>query len=417
MAEMRELPFQTEQEIYSVSQLNETARDLLELNLSNIWLEGEISNYKLYPSGHHYFTLKDDKSEIRAVLFAGAAIGLQFGPADGQQVLVQGSITVYPVRGQYQIIVESMKPAGEGKLQLAFEKLKAQLREEGLFDPDHKKPLPPLPSRIAVITSAQGAAIRDIISVIKRRHPMLDLLVFPVAVQGDGAANEIANAIRQCNAFSESNDTIDVIIAGRGGGSLEDLWAFNEEVVARAIFDSVIPIVSAVGHEIDFTIADFVADLRAPTPSAAAELIAPDQNELLVRVLESIRFMLDLNVSRLKNVETQLKVLTSSYAFQRPVQRIRDLKQRTDHTTDSLTRSFTSKRNSIRDRFSHVLAQLESLNPLAVMKRGFAVASGQDGESIKSIQNVNVNDQIDLQLEDGKLLCEVLEKLDSTSES
>ena len=412
MAEMRELPFQTEQDIYTVSQLNETARDILELNFSDIWLEGEISNYKLYPSGHHYFTLKDDKSEIRAVLFAGAALGLNFAPGDGQQVLVQGSLTVYHTRGQYQIIIESMKPAGQGKLQLAFEKLKAKLRDEGLFDPAHKQPLPDYPDRIAIVTSAQGAAVRDIISIISRRYPSMDVLLFPVAVQGAGSENEIANAIRQCNTFSTQNLPIDIIIAGRGGGSLEDLWAFNEEVVARAIFDSEIPVVSAVGHEIDFTIADFVADLRAPTPSAAAEIITPDSKEILGFALESVRSMLGLNLERMNNVDVKLRLITTSYAFRRPVQHLQDMNQRLDHIGDALIRSFTAKQTSTRERITSTLAQLDSINPLAVMKRGFSVASDQSGMSIRSIQNVTLNDKINLKLEDGSLLCEVLEKLE-----
>jgi len=398
------------QKVYSVSELNRLARDLLEVNLGHIWLEGEISNYKLYPSGHHYFTLKDEKAEIRAVLFAGAAFGLTFKPESGMQVIAQGKITVYPERGQFQIIVESLKPAGAGKLQLEFEKLKQKLLEEGLFDASRKKPIPQFPESVAIITSSSGAAIRDIISIIERRYPLTSLYVFPVKVQGEGAAQEIAHAIEAANRLRASEGIIDVIITGRGGGSIEDLWAFNEEIVASASANSEVPVISAVGHEVDFTIADFVADLRAPTPSAAAELLVPDLRELHAHCIESVRRMRSHQTERVESLKSRMSLQVSSYAFRRPIQRVQNAQQKLDHLSESLTWGFRRNYSKIRERFSLLLSKLDGANPAAIMKRGYAVAEGPDGTVLRSIEQVEISDKISVKLESGRLKCEILDK-------
>src|SRR5437660_2531435 len=272
--------------VFTVAELTHTIRSLLEARVGNVWVQGEVSNYKKLPSGHQYFTLKDSRAAIACVIFRSAMISLRQPLADGAQVQVYGNLTVFEARGQYQLSVEVVRPRGLGVLQAKFEALKRKLEAEGLFDPAHKKTLPKFPNRIGIVTSASGAAIRDILNVLRRRAPALQILINPVRVQGTGAATEIAVAIRELAAPNDSWRPLDLIVITRGGGSIEDLWEFNEEIVARAIFHSEIPIVSAVGHEIDFTIADFVADLRAPTPSAAAELIVPDSADLLRRVNE-----------------------------------------------------------------------------------------------------------------------------------
>lgn len=413
MAEAIPLAFEREQEIYTVSKLNALVRDLLEINFTDIWIEGEISNYKKYPSGHHYFTLKDSSSEISAVMFAGAALHLSFEPEDGMQVLIQGTVTVYLDRGRYQIIARQMKPAGLGKLQLAFEQLKEKLRAEGLFDAEHKKPLPQAPERIGIITSSTGAAIRDMLSIFERRFPLVEVLIFPVKVQGEGAAEEISSAVELANRVSEESDKIDILITGRGGGSLEDLWAFNEEIVARAIFNSAIPVVSAVGHEVDFTIADFVADLRAPTPSAAAELVVPDVREIRISLADSLRRLGERTHNKLESLRITLERYISSYAFRRPVQRVLDQKQKLDYLSESLLRAFRSRHQSLIERFGSLLGRLDAVNPAAVMQRGYSVIEDKSGNLIRSIDQVELNQQIDVRLHKGRLHCEVLDKFES----
>src|SRR5678815_2829750 len=269
----------------TVTQANTIARDVLEDTFPDVWIQAEISNFKAHGSGHHYFSLKDARSQLNAVMFRGVNVHLRFKPADGLAVLARGRLTIYDTRGSYQMNVQWMEPLGAGSLQIAFEQLKAKLKAEGLFDPERKRPLPSLPRRIAVVTSPTGAALKDILRVLERRYAGLDVIIAPCRVQGDGSAREIADAIGIVNEISAgSGPRVDVMIVGRGGGSLEDLWAFNEEVVARAIAASRVPVISAVGHEVDFTIADFVADLRAPTPSAAAEMVIKSREELLARV-------------------------------------------------------------------------------------------------------------------------------------
>ena len=273
-----------ERQIYTVSQLNDEIKNLLETQFSDIWVEGEISNFRIPGSGHFYFTLKDSSSQLRGVCFKSQNRLLKFRPEDGLAVLSRGRLTVYEPRGEYQLVVDYMEPRGLGSLQLAFEQLKAKLQKEGLFDPTHKKPLPLLPQKIAVVTSPTGAVIRDILRVLRRRNRGLHVLIYPVRVQGEGAGQEIASGVRYLDTLPD----VDVIITARGGGSIEDLWAFNDEIVVRAIFNSRIPVISAVGHETDFTIADFVADMRAPTPSAAAEIVSAVRSDLQERTANSV---------------------------------------------------------------------------------------------------------------------------------
>ncbi len=407
----KELPFQLSAEIFTVTQFNTLVRDLLEINFTDISIEGEISNYRKYPSGHHYFTLKDESSEIGCVMFAGQALRLDFAPEDGMHVIAFGTASVYVERGRYQIMVKRMTPAGLGKLQLAFEKLKEKLRAEGLFDEERKRPIPAFPERIGVITSAEGAALRDILSILSRRYPVVEVLVFPAKVQGEGAAAEIAAAIELAHRYHATREPIDTLIIGRGGGSLEDLWAFNEEPVARAIFASNIPVISAVGHEIDFTIADFVADLRAPTPSAAAELATPSRDELLAAVEQRVDNLRSTQEGRLEQLQMQLSLLISSYAFRRPVQRLRESQQKMDHLSDLMLRAFRARQLSVRERFERLLTRLEGVNPLAVMRRGYSVVRDERGQVIKSVEQVELHERVNIKLHEGALLCEILERL------
>lgn len=412
MGEMRELPFRGEGEpnFYTVSQLNTLVRELLEVNFPEIWVEGEISNFRKYPSGHLYFTLKDESSEISAVMFNQLSLYLDFQPEDGMNVLALGTVTVYGPRGKYQLEVRRMKPAGLGKLQLAFEKLKERLKAEGLFEEIRKRPIPALPERIGIVTSAEGAAIRDIVSIISRRYPLVEMLIFPVKVQGEGAEQEIAHGIELANLYHVQNGKIDVLIVGRGGGSLEDLWAFNEEVVARAIFHSKIPVISAVGHEIDVTISDFVADLRAPTPSAAAELVVPHRDEIAGRLRELLKQLTDGQHARLENLQMRLQMLMSSYAFRRPLRRLSEYRQTLDHVTGLLLRVYRMRERALRERLGALLGRLAAVSPVAVLRRGYSVVESKAGRVVKSVDEVKLHEHLSVRLHKGKLTCEVLGK-------
>jgi len=412
MAEMRELPFRGEGEpnLYTVSRLNALVRELLEVNFPEIWVEGEISNFRKYPSGHLYFTLKDTSSEINAVMFNQLSLYLDFQPEDGMNVLALGMVTVYGPRGKYQLEVRRMKPAGVGKLQLAFEKLKERLRAEGLFDEQRKRPIPTFPQRIGILTSTEGAAIRDIISIISRRYPLVELLVFPVKVQGEGAAEDIVHGIELANLYHLQEKQIDALIVGRGGGSLEDLWAFNEEIVARAIFHSQIPVISAVGHEIDYTIADFVADLRAPTPSVAAELVVPHREEIATRLREMLTQLTHHQRSRLEDLRIQLQMLTASYAIRRPARRLREFRQTLDHLTGLLLRAYRGRERAIQERMGALVGRLEAINPAAVLRRGYAFIENEAGRVIKSTEQVQLRERLKITLSQGRLVCEVLDK-------
>src|SRR5438477_797093 len=324
--------------VFTVAELTRTIRSLLKARVGNVWVQGEVSNYKKHPSGHQYFTLKDSRAAISCVIFRSAMISLRQPLADGAQVQVYGNLTVFEARGQYQLSVEVVQPRGLGLLQAKFEALKRKLEGEGLFDPARKKSLPKFPRRIGIITSPSGAAIRDILNVLSRRAPNVHVLINPVRVQGIGAAAEIAVAIKEFGRPNESWEPIDLIVIARGGGSIEDLWEFNEEIVARAIFHSPIPIVSAVGHEIDFTIADFVADLRAPTPSAAAELIVPDAAELSRKVIDLRNCLQKCLRNFLQQSLTRLRFLSERTIARELMQKMRDAQQQLDLTAETVRR-------------------------------------------------------------------------------
>ncbi|HIJ73970.1 MAG TPA: exodeoxyribonuclease VII large subunit, partial [Candidatus Hydrogenedentes bacterium] len=312
-------------EIWTVSQLTRRVKNLLEAEISYVWVSGEISNWRVSPAGHAYFNLRDEDSQVDVVMFRGKLMQLRFGPENGLEVIIHGLVTVYEKRGNYQIVCDEMEPKGLGALQLAFEKLKRKLDEEGLFDEAHKKPLPVLPRRIGVVTSPTGAAIRDILNVLERRFANVHVILFPARVQGDEAAEEIVEGIRALDEFG-----VDVMIVGRGGGSLEDLWPFNEEIVVRAVYQVETPIISAVGHEIDFALTDFAADLRAPTPSAAAELVVQER-EALVKNVQGVRQRMTQAIAyRLEQTRNRLALARSCYLFQRPEEVVRQRRQQLD---------------------------------------------------------------------------------------
>ncbi|MEM7145259.1 MAG: exodeoxyribonuclease VII large subunit [Verrucomicrobiota bacterium] len=436
-----------DQKIYSVSQITRKIRTLLEFQVGDVWIEGEISNLRKQASGHQYFTLKDPDAQIAAVLFRGNARNLDFDPEDGTQVQAFGELSVYEARGQYQLIVRHLQPKGAGALQAKFEALKSKLQSEGLFDSELKKPIPPFPNVLALVTSPTGAALRDMLNILSRRAPWVHILICPVRVQGDGAAAEIAHAIDFLNqASGKSIPLIDTIITGRGGGSIEDLWCFNDESVARSIYASKIPIVSAVGHEIDFTIADFTADLRAPTPSAAAELTAPDQSNLrhrllnlntrmtqsLSAVLEGHAKVLDLlsrgalakePLRKLQEYRQQIDFIAANLAAA-PLTRLDEDKRRLDyarhtlqaHRPDSAIARYrerieaiarrinSSAQHFVADRRQHVQATadlLRSLGPTTTFSRGFSMTLDQNGNAITSAKSVTPGDRIRTRLGDG----------------
>ena len=359
-----------QKKIYTVTEITREIRSILEENFPGVWVEGEVSNYLHHSSGHRYFSLKDENAQIRCTLWRFRGDGLQFELTDGMKVMAWGSITVYERNGQYQLDVIELIPAGVGKLEIAFQKLKEKLFQEGLFDEEHKKPIPQFPETIGVVTSPTGAAVRDIIKIIQSRFPSVKIIVNPVRVQGEEAADEIAQAIWEFNKYKK----IDVMIVGRGGGSLEDLWAFNEEVVARAIYDSDIPVISAVGHQIDFTISDFVADLRAPTPSAAAQMVVQERDELLEQIEANLRNLSFCLSSLLAHSKQRLKVTKESYGFRRPFDIITQRSQKVDELgrqlVDKTKNYFEIKTNAI----SLLKEKLRSLSPSSVLKRGYSVA-------------------------------------------
>ncbi|MDR0293563.1 MAG: exodeoxyribonuclease VII large subunit [Oscillospiraceae bacterium] len=358
-----------------VSELTEYIRRLFENDgaLEHVLVRGEVSNYKRYPSGHHYFTLKDDKSVLRAVMFRGDAESLSFRPADGMSVLAAGRVSVYPRDGQYQLYCKKMMPDGAGTLTMAYEELKKRLEAEGLFDPRHKKPLPPFPRRVALVTSPAGAAVRDMIRILGRRWPLCEVVVAPVRVQGEEAPAEIVSALRYCN----KHNIADVIIAGRGGGSLEDLWAFNDERVARALFASAIPVVSAVGHEPDFTIADYVADVRAATPSHAAEIVAPGIDEWFARLAEARRKL-------------------------SPARFFADRRQQLDRLSERLAGAWERGSSPRAKTLAALAARLDALSPLKVLARGYSVVRNADGAMVKSVKELAVGDAVDVRLREGR---------------
>jgi exodeoxyribonuclease VII large subunit len=416
--------------------------------LREVWLKGEISNFKRHSRGHLYLTLKDNNARIRAVMFAGNARSLTFEPEDGMKVLVHGSISLYEPYGEYQIYIRQMEQDGLGRLYLAYEALKKKLETRGMFDTDRKKPIPAAAREIAIITSPTGAAIRDLFTTIKRRSPSTRLSVFPVLVQGAGAAPSIASAIEQANRI----DAFDLLIVGRGGGSIEDLWAFNEEVVANAIFQSHIPVISAVGHETDFTIADFVADKRAPTPTAAGEFAVPDVRDLSRQLNSDIARLIQAMKNGFRRSRDRLKRARDAYAFRYPGQLILQKEQEYDRLADRLTKSMSNQLNmrqeqlnmddrllgknrpdamisragaSLKDwtgrlarsaqndfqsrsaRFRQLVLQLNALSPLKIMARGYNLAYNQKHQLVKSVKQLVPGDPLMIQMHDGKIDCQI----------
>ena len=436
----------SERQIFSVSQLNRSVRNLLETQLPMLWVEGEISNFARPGSGHWYLTLKDDKAQVRCAMFRNANQRVGFQPANGTQVLVRCRAGLYEGRGEYQLVIEHMEEAGFGALQRQFEQLKQKLTAEGLFDNQHKQPLPNSVSHVGVITSATGAAVKDILSVLQRRFPSIRISIFPTLVQGEQAAKQIVQAIADANQHSQC----DALIVGRGGGSLEDLWPFNEEVVARAIFASTIPVVSAVGHEVDFTIADFVADLRAPTPSAAAELLSPDREDMLNQ-FEGFEILLNEALSlKIRQLEQRTDYLQKR--LRHPGHRLQEQTQHLDHLEIRLRRAITGKvqaqlayMNTVRDKLlaqnqrpaiaqhqkavahstkqmmravaqqlsnkqtetSQAMQMLDTVSPLKTLGRGYAIIRDNSDKILSSVDQVSAGDTVKGQLTDGELILAV----------
>ena len=437
-----------DRDVFTVTRLNQTARKLLEQGLARVWLEGELSNIARPSSGHLYFTLKDSKAQIRGAMFRSRNQLLRFKPEEGMQVLVRAKVSLYEPRGDYQLIAESMQEAGDGVLQQAFDALKLKLEKEGLFAADGKRPLPALPTRIGVITSPSGAAIRDVLSVLKRRFPAIPVLIYPVPVQGKDAGKEIATMITTASKRREC----DVLILTRGGGSMEDLWAFNEEIVARALHECDLPIVSAIGHEVDFTIADFVADQRAPTPSAAAELISPDQSEwqsqfsaLQVRSTRHIQQQLADARQRLTWLNQRLQFRHPGQYLRQQAQRLDELEQRTrlairshfnnlqsslnvavailkqaapghqisrtellrQALSQRLRSSITALLQTRQQQLAVACRSLDTISPLATLERGYAIVTQQDNHVVHKASSVKPGEQVTAKLAEGQLLCTV----------
>ena len=437
-----------EKTILTVSRLTALLRGVLEENFEQVWVQGEVSNLSFPSSGHLYFTLKDTVAQLRCVMFKGAAKNLKFRPGDGMALIARGRISVYDQRGEYQLICEYLEPAGVGALQLAFMQLKERLAKEGLFDESHKRPLPTFPRRVGVVTSATGAAIHDILNVLKRRFASVEILLYPVRVQGEGSALEIARAIDDMNRLGLA----DVLIVGRGGGSLEDLWAFNEEVVARAVYRSKLPVISAVGHETDWTICDFAADLRAPTPSAAAELVIASSIELRGR-MEALDHRLRLAIeTRLAGMESRIDALRRSLhnpgtmlghlaqrvddlagrlelalensvdrsrgqferlqaglMHQHPARAIEGLRQHLNLLSIQCERFVTGKLEETKHVFAGSTARLEVLSPLKTLSRGYAIATSVEGKVVTDSGQLAAGDRVRLHLHRGKALCRVEE--------
>ena len=388
-----------QQPIYEVSQINEYIKLRFDDDafLNNLFLRGEISNYKCYPSGHHYFSLKDAGGSIRCVMFRGSAFSLRFRPENGMKVIAQGRISVFPRDGTYQFYVNQMTVDGVGDLHVAFEQLKAKLLAEGLFDPSRKRPLPRYPHTIAIITSSVGAALRDMLRILRKRYPLCEVKLLPVRVQGEEAPGEIAAALAYANRYCVA----DLIITGRGGGSIEDLWAFNDERVARAIAASELPVISAVGHEPDVTISDFVADLRAATPSNAAELAVPDQMELRQALAARQALLLTQMQKRLKQERGTLERLASSRVLKSPINYINDRRLQVDYVQHRLTAAFSETVQRKHRRFASLTAKLDAMSPLKVLARGYSMASDGQGTLLRSVKQIKPGDRLTVRFADG----------------
>jgi exodeoxyribonuclease VII large subunit len=391
--------------IYSISELNNYIKNLLDSDdtLAGLYVKGELSNYKVYPSGHHYFTMKDAEGSLKCVMFKGSAVKLRFRPENGMSVVAFGRVAVYPRDGAYQLYVNDITPDGVGDLYIAFEQLKEKLLKEGLFDERHKKPLPRYPKRIAVITSSAGAAVQDIIRVLGSRWPMTEVVILPVRVQGVEAPPEIVEAFEYANA----KNAADLIITGRGGGSIEDLWAFNDERVARAIFASEIPVISAVGHEPDVTIADFVADVRAATPSNAAELAVPDILEVY-GWLKGADMRLRQVINRdIKERRQRLNDISGKRVLQSPMGFIDNKRINVDRYAERLTSIIQRRMHKSRERYTSLAAALDAMNPLKVLGRGYAIAQRTDGLVVKAAGDVSKGDRISVRLQKDEIKCVV----------
>ena len=395
------------QNVLSITQLTEYIRGRLDDDpfLGQVAVRGEISNYKVYPSGHHYFTLKDEGAALKCVMFKGNAMRLRFRLDNGMKVIAMGKVTVYPRDGAYQLYCAAMAMDGVGDLYAAFEQLKKKLAAQGLFDPAHKKPLPPYPEKIAIVTSGAGAAVHDMIRILRRRYPIARVILLPVRVQGAEAPPEIVGAIRYANRWKLG----DVLITGRGGGSMEDLWAFNDERVARAIYASEIPVISAVGHEPDVTISDYVADRRASTPSNAAEIAVPDMAELLRYLRGTENGMAQSVLHRLEREDRRLKALAEKRVLTDPLAFVQDRRLQLDYMQDKMTSAARTHWDREARRFAGTVAKLDALSPLKVLGRGCAMARTEEGGILRSSAQVRPGDRIELRLAQGSLGCRVEE--------
>lgn len=396
------------QQVLSITQLNEYIRGKMDADalLNQVAVRGEISNYKLYPSGHHYFTLKDESAALKCVMFKGNAMRLRFRPENGMKVIAMGKVSVYPRDGAYQLYCSAMAMDGVGDLYAAFEQLKKKLAAQGLFDPGHKKPLPKYPGTIGIITSSAGAAVHDMLRILRKRYPLTQVKLLPVRVQGVEAPGEIAAAIRYANHFKLA----DLLIVGRGGGSIEDLWAFNDERVAYAIYESEIPVISAVGHEPDVTISDYVADLRAATPSNAAELAVPDQDALIQNLDAMFTAMATALNRQLKAAWQHLNVLSQSPTLRSPTgyldQKGRDLELLKNRMISAQNNAIARKNQ----RYIACVSKLDAMSPLKVLTRGYSMAQTRDGTVVRSVAQVELGERITVSLSDGKLSATVMDK-------
>ena len=395
------------QQVLSITQINEYIRNKMDGDalLNNVAVRGEISNYKVYPSGHHYFTLKDEGAALKCVMFKGNAMRLRFRPDNGVKIIAMGKISVYPRDGAYQLYCTAMAMDGIGDLYAAFEQLKRKLEAQGLFDPDHKKPLPKYPGTIGIVTSSAGAAIHDMLRILRKRYPLSKVRLLPVRVQGVEAPEEIAGAIRYANMYRLA----DLLIVGRGGGSIEDLWAFNDERVAYAIYHSDIPVISAVGHEPDVTISDFVADLRAATPSNAAELAVPDQDALR-QMLDSMSGAMATALSRqLTSARRHYQLLSAHPSLQSPVSYLEQRRKNLELLKNKLISNQNQQINSAKARYIAMTSKLDAMSPLKVLTRGYAMAQREDGTVLRSVSQVETGDSITISVSDGRLCASVTE--------
>ena len=396
------------QQVLSITQINEYIRGKMDSDqlLNQVAVKGEISNYKLYPSGHHYFTLKDEGAALKCVMFKGNAIRLRFRPENGMKVIAMGKISVFPRDGAYQLYCTNMAMDGVGDLYAAFEQLKKKLAAQGLFDPEHKKPIPKYPGTIGIITSSAGAAVHDMLRILRKRYPLTQVKLLPVRVQGAEAPAEIASAIRYANHYKLA----DLLIVGRGGGSIEDLWAFNDERVAYAIYESEIPVISAVGHEPDVTISDYVADLRAATPSNAAELAVPDQ-DALGQTLDTMSGAMATALNRqLKAARQHLNVLSASPALKSPTGYLEQKQKTLELLKNRLISAQNQNINRKNAHYVALTAKLDAMSPLKVLTRGYAMAQTEDGNMVRSVNQVELGEKITISLNDGKLSATVMDK-------